>query len=218
MIRDVISNDGYVISGLISLSIIIIAKTINSRRFSDLTRVFSNSNYFRIYLKEHSFLDSFDFLLFLNFCINITTYSYVIYCCLIDLIEINFKTFSTIFLVILLFILVKVLTGLFVGYVFDIYKTISVLIFQQISTLNFIGIMLLPVNLLLAFGLNYQIEWLIISVSFVIIIATAGMLKTVYTNLNLVLSNFLYFILYICTLEIGPYIIIYDQLKDYNIL
>ena len=118
----------------------------------------------------------------------------------------------------MLFILAKVLTGLFVGYVFDIYKTISVLIFQQISTLNFIGIMLLPVNLLLAFGLNYQIEWLIISVSFVIIVATAGMLKTVYTNLNLVLSNFLYFILYICTLEIGPYIIIYDQLKDYNLL
>ena len=218
MIRDVISNNGYVISTLISLSIIIIAKTIHKRRFSDLIRVFSNSNYFRIYLKEHRFFDSFDLLLFLNFCINCTAYAYIIYCSLINLIEINIRIFSTIFLAILLFLLVKLLTRLFVGYVFDIYGTISILIFQQISTINFIGITLLPVNLLLVFGLNYKIEWLIISVSFVIITAVAGILKTIQTNLNLVLSNFLYFILYICTLEIGPYIIIYDQLKDYNLL
>tara|TARA_B100001063_G_scaffold22988_1_gene17509 strand:+ start:300 stop:956 length:657 start_codon:yes stop_codon:yes gene_type:complete len=218
MIRDVISNDGYVISALISLSIIIIAKTVNSRRFSDLIRVFSNSNYYKIYLKEHRFIDSFDLLLFLNFCINCTAHFYIIYCSLINLIEINIRTFSTIFLTILLFLMVKLLIRLFIGYVFDIYSTISILIFQQISTINFIGIALIPVNLLLVFGLNYQIEWLIISVSFVIITAVAGMLKTIQTNLNLVLSNFLYFILYICTLEIGPYIIIYDQLKDYNLL
>jgi len=218
MIRDVISNNGYVISALISLLIIIIAKTIHKRRFSDLIRVFSNSNYFRIYLKEHRFLDSFDLLLFLNFCINCTAFIYIIYCSIINLIEINVRIFSTIFLAILLFLLVKLLTRLFIGYVFNIYGTISILIFQQISTTNFIGITLLPVNLLLVFGLNYQIEWLIISVSFVIITAVAGILKTIQTNLNLVLSNFLYFILYICTLEIGPYIIIYDQLKDYNLL
>tara|TARA_B100001287_G_scaffold276577_1_gene287965 strand:- start:2212 stop:2868 length:657 start_codon:yes stop_codon:yes gene_type:complete len=218
MIRDVISNNGYVISALISLSIIIIAKKIHGRRFSDLIRVFSNSNYFRIYLKEHRVFDSFDLLLFLNFCINCSAYSFIIYCSLINLIEINVRTFLTIFLAIVLFLLIKLLTRLFIGYVFDIYDTISILTFQQISTINFIGITLLPVNLMLAFGLNYQIEWLIISISFMIIIAISGMLKTIQTNLSLVLSNFLYFILYICTLEIGPYIIIYYQLKDYNLL
>jgi hypothetical protein len=212
MIRDVISNDGYVISSLLSLLIILIVKKINRRRFSDLIRLFANSNYLRIYLKEHRFLDLFDFILFLNFIINCTTHAYILYSSFINLIEINTNKFATISIAFTIFLVLKLILKLLTGYLFDLYKTISILIFQQVSTINFIGIMLLPINLLLVFGLNFDIRWIIISTVLIVII------KTIQTNLNFVLSNFLYFILYICTLEIGPYIIIYDQLKNYNYL
>jgi hypothetical protein len=218
MIRDVISNDGYVISSLLSLLIILIVKKINRRRFSDLIRLFANSNYLRIYLKEHRFLDLFDFILFLNFIINCTTHAYILYSSFINLIEINTNKFATISIAFIIFLVLKLILKLLTGYLFDLYKTISILIFQQVSTINFIGIMLLPINLLLVFGLNFDIRWIIISTVLIAITILIGMLKTIQTNLNFVLSNFLYFILYICTLEIGPYIIIYDQLKNYNYL
>jgi hypothetical protein len=218
MIRDVISNDGYVISSLLSLLIILIVKKINRRRFSDLIRLFANSNYLRIYLKEHRFLDLFDFILFLNFIINCTTHAYILYSSFINLIEINTNKFATISIAFIIFLVLKLILKLLTGYLFDLYKTISILIFQQVSTINFIGIMLLPINLLLVFGLNFDIRWIIISTVLIVITILIGMLKTIQTNLNFVLSNFLYFILYICTLEIGPYVIIYDQLKNYNYL
>lgn len=218
MIRDVISNDGYVISSLLSLLIILIVKKINRRRFSDLIRLFANSNYLRIYLKEHRFLDIFDFILFLNFIINCTTYTYILYASFINLIEINTNKFAAISIAFTIFLVLKLILKLLTGYLFDLHKTISILIFQQVSTINFIGIMLLPINLLLVFGLNFDIRWIIISVVLIATTILIGMLKTIQTNLNFVLSNFLYFILYICTLEIGPYVIIYDQLKNYNYL
>lgn len=218
MIRHVISNDGYVISSLVSLLIILIVKSINRRRFSDLIRLFTNSNYLRIYLKEHRFLDVFDFILFFNFIINCTAYAYVLYGSFINLIEINTNKFATISIAIIIFLALKLILKLLIGYLFDLHKTISILIFQQISTINFIGIMLLPINLLLVFGLNFDIKWIILSIILIATTILNGMLKTIQTNLNFVLSNFLYFILYICTLEIGPYVIIYDQLKNYNYL
>ena len=218
MIRHVISNDGYVISSLLSLLIILIVKSINRRRFSDLIRLFTNSNYLRIYLKEHRFLDVFDFILFFNFIINCTAYAYVLYGSFINLIEISTNKFATISIAIIIFLALKLILKLLIGYLFDLHKTISILIFQQISTINFIGIMLLPINLLLVFGLNFDIKWIILSIILIATTILNGMLKTIQTNLNFVLSNFLYFILYICTLEIGPYIIIYDQLKNYNYL
>ena len=218
MIRHVISNDGYVISSLVSLLIILIVKSINRRRFSDLIRLFTNSNYLRIYLKEYRFLDVFDFILFFNFIINCTAYAYVLYGSFINLIEINTNKFATISIAIIIFLALKLILKLLIGYLFDLHKTISILIFQQISTINFIGIMLLPMNLLLVFGLNFDIKWIILSIILIATTILNGMLKTIQTNLNFVLSNFLYFILYICTLEIGPYVIIYDQLKNYNYL
>ena len=218
MIRHVISNDGYVISSLLSLLIILIVKSINRRRFSDLIRLFTNSNYLRIYLKEHRFLDVFDFILFFNFIINCTAYAYVLYGSFINLIEISTNKFATISIAIIIFLALKLILKLLTGYLFDLHKTISILIFQQVSTINFIGIILLPINLLLVFGLNFDFIWMIISIVLIATTILIGMLKTIQTNLNFVLSNFLYFILYICTLEIGPYVIIYDQLKNYNYL
>jgi hypothetical protein len=218
MIRDVISNDGYVISSLLSLLIILIVKKINRRRFSDLIRLFANSNYLRIYLKEHRFLDVFDFILFLNFIINCTAYTYILYGSFINLIEIKTNKFVTISITFTIFLALKLILKLLTGYLFDLHKAISILIFQQVSTINFIGIMLLPINLLLVFGLNFDIIGIIISIVLIATTFLVGILKTIQTNLNFVLSNFLYFILYICTLEIGPYVIIYDQLKNYNYL
>jgi hypothetical protein len=94
----------------------------------------------------------------------------------------------------------------------------NILTFQQISSLNFIGILLLPINLILVFQFNFGKSAVILCAISMLVVLGFGMAKTVQSNLSLVLSNFLYFILYICTLEIGPLVVLYDLINGSNYL
>ena len=70
MLREVTSNDGFILCALTSLTLLLIVKLMHSRRLIDFLGFLGNSNYLRIYLKDHSFFDRFDVLLFINFCLN----------------------------------------------------------------------------------------------------------------------------------------------------
>lgn len=218
MLRAVISNDGYVLCTLLSLSLVLVVKILNSKRMMDFLRFLGNSNYLRIYIKEHSFFDRFDSLLFFNFCLNGTAFGYIIYAAFVDQIEINITTFLISFGLIAFWVLLKTGIQLLIGYVFDFYKYINILKFQQISSLNFVGIMLLPMNAVLVFQLNFDAYAVLLSGIILLTVIGFGMIKTIQSNLKLVLSNFFYFILYICTLEFGPWILTYGLLGSNNSL
>jgi hypothetical protein len=126
----------------------------------------------------------------------------------------NGSIFFTAFGLIALGIVLKIGFELLIGFVFDLYKPLNVLTFQQISSINFAGVLLLPMNALLVFYLNFEKSAVLIVVLLVLFVLILGMVKTIQSNLKLILSNFLYFILYICTLEFGPYIIIYNYLNQ----
>jgi hypothetical protein len=130
----------------------------------------------------------------------------------------NGSIFFTAFGLIALGIVLKIGFELLIGFVFDLYKPLNVLTFQQISSINFAGVLLLPMNALLVFYLNFEKSAVLIVVLLVLFVLILGMVKTIQSNLKLILSNFLYFILYICTLEFGPYIIIYNYLSQSSYL
>ena len=218
MLREVISNDGYVLCALLSLLLLLIVKILHSRRLIDFLGFLGNSNYLRIYLKDHSFFDSFDVLLFFNFCFNATAFGYIAYVALVGDVAMNGSIFFTAFGLIALGIVLKIGFELLIGFVFDLYKPLNVLTFQQISSINFAGVLLLPMNALLVFYLNFEKSAVLIVVLLVLFVLILGMVKTIQSNLKLILSNFLYFILYICTLEFGPYIIIYNYLSQSSYL
>jgi hypothetical protein len=184
----------------------------------DFLGFLGNSNYLRIYLKDHSFFDSFDVLLFFNFCLNATAFGYIAYVALVGDVAMNGSIFFTAFGLIALGIVLKIGFELLIGFVFDLYKPLNVLTFQQISSINFAGVLLLPMNALLVFYLNFEKSAVLIVVLLVLFVLILGMVKTIQSNLKLILSNFLYFILYICTLEFGPYIIIYNYLSQSSYL
>ena len=130
----------------------------------------------------------------------------------------NGSVFFMSFGLIALVLLLKIGVELLIGFVFDLYKPLNVLTFQQISSINFIGILLLPMNSLLVFHYNFEKSSVLIGALLVLSVLILGMVKTIQSNLKLILGNFLYFILYICTLEFGPYVIIYNYLSQSNYL
>ena len=218
MLREVTSNDGFILCALTSLTLLLIVKLIHSRRLIDFLGFLGNSNYLRIYLKDHSFFDRFDVLLFINFCLNSVAFGFIVQRAQTRNIEMNSTAVFICIGLLALVICLKIGFGLLIGYAFDLYKEMNILTFQQISSLNFIGILLLPINLILVFQFNFEKSAVILCAISMLLVLGFGMAKTVQSNLSLVLSNFLYFILYICTLEIGSLIVLYDLINVSNYL
>ena len=218
MLREVTSNDGFILCALTSLTLLLIVKLMHSRRLIDFLGFLGNSNYLRIYLKDHSFFDRFDVLLFINFCLNSVAFGFIVQRAQTRNIEMSSTAVFICIGLLALVICLKIGFELLIGYAFDLYKEMNILTFQQISSLNFIGILLLPINLILVFQFNFEKSAVILSAISMLVVLGFGMAKTVKSNLSLVLSNFLYFILYICTLEIGPLVVLYDLIKRSNYL
>ena len=209
MLREILFNDMYTAIIVASLAIITIAKLINYKRFTHFLRLFGSSNYLRIYFKDHHFLDSFDVVLFLNFCINGTLIGLLSYFHFVQKLEVNAVMFIKTAGILGAGVLTKILLELGIGYLFDIQKLFHIYVFQQVSFLNFLGVLLLPVNSFLIFGIPNQPRLLVITLVISGVILSIGFLKSIKTYQKLLINNFFYFILYLCTLEIGPYILMY---------
>ena len=213
MLREFISKDWYVVFCLLSLVIILVAKKNDTQRFSAFLKLFGNNNYLRIYLKEHSFFDRFDSLLFINFCVNIIIFGWIGYQFIFGPVAMNLLLFSQLFALVAGVVMLKIGFELFLGYVLDLQTLFNILTFQQISSYNFVGLVLLPVNAFVVFGVDFAPLAIVLSTILILLIVVVGMTKTVQSNINMLLNNFFYFILYLCTLEIGPYLVLYKALN-----
>ena len=208
MLREVLFNDLYTTIIVVSLAIIVSAKLLNFNRFTDFLRLFGNSNYLRIYFKDHKFLDPFDIVLFINFCINGSLIGILTYRHFVQNLEVAPLLFLKLAGILGAGALLKILLELGIGYLFNIPKLFHSYVFQQISFLNFLGVVLLPLNSLLIFGVpnNHTLLVLILVISGLILLI--GLIKSIKTHQKLLINNLFYFILYLCTLEIGPYILL----------
>jgi len=106
-------------------------------------------------------------------------------------------------------VLIRILIKLGIGLVFDIKILFNSYVFQQLSFLNYLGMILLPLNALLIYGAPANSNLLVLILAISGLILGVGFLKTFKSYQNLLINNLFYFILYLCTLEIGPYIILY---------
>ena len=207
MLREVLFNDLYTTIIVVSLAIIVSAKLLNFNRFTDFLRLFGNSNYLRIYFKDHKFLDPFDIVLFINFCINGSLIGILTYRHFVQNLEIDALLFLKLAGILGAGALLKILLELGIGYLFNIPKLFHSYVFQQISFLNFLGVVLLPLNSLLIYGAPNHHTLLVIILVISGLILFTGLMKSIKTYQKLLINNLFYFILYLCTLEIGPYIL-----------
>ncbi len=212
MLRVVQFDDWYTAIIIASLIIMVSAKILNPSRFRELI---NNSNYLRIYIKDHKFFNLFDILLFTNFCVNAVLIISLFYSTL-NKFNLKFNDFIALSGLLGLVVTAKFLIEFIIGSIFEI-KNISLShVFQQISTLNVLGIILLPFNALSIY--SYPKQLLLFGVIFIIscIIIFYGLIKSIKSYQKLLINNFFYFILYLCTLEIGPYVIL-CKLFSYDI-
>ncbi|MDT0559667.1 DUF4271 domain-containing protein [Ichthyenterobacterium sp. W332] len=216
MLREVISYDwltGFLILGLVAITV---SKMVYTSRFFDFLGLIGNSKYLKIYSRDQKFIDSFDSLLFINLTLTIATFSFLAYNSIVAPLEFNLALFLKLVFAIAAIVLIKVLIERLIGSLFDIDEVVDAYLFQKTSFKNFTGFILLPINALLLFSVSLNSVVVFSVIGLIVIINLIGFISSFKTYQKLLLNNLFYFILYLCALEIGPYVILYKVFIEYN--
>ena len=209
MIRDIYSNELFTILLLVGMIVIAIAKLTAPKRFEDFLLVIGNSKYLKIYTREQKFFDKFDALLFSNLILSIATFSFIIYRNIYDIKGIDVNIIFKLIIGVGSFILIKVLIERLIASIFEIDNIIDQYLFQKISYKNYLGLLLLPINAILLYSFNNSLTLIYIFIGLLLIVNIIGLITSFKTHQSLIKHNLFYFILYLCALEITPYLILY---------
>ena len=199
MIRDIISNDSLTIILLVSLLYVIILKRINPTIFDqnlsfkkkELINKISNS---LLGIKSIEIL--YNFLFISNLSILLTFFK-----------NKNFELFVYYELLgfVSIFFVVKIMLDFSIGRLFSISELMKNYIWQKLVYHNSLGILLLLFNFLIAYSIfdGYYITLISIYISLVFLLFSYC---SIYFSMKkVIIKNWFYFILYLCTLEIIPY-------------
>jgi len=213
MLREIISNEWFTILIVLCICILAFAKAAFSNRFNDFLWVIGNSKYLKIYSRDQKFIDQFDGLLFLNLIISSAIFYFIWYNTFFDSIVFDVVLFVKLLIGIGAIILIKVLLERLIGSLFEIDSLIDSYVFQKTNYKNYIGLILLPINVLLIFAVQPSKTIIYIIISFLFVINLVGFITSFKIHQKLILNNLFYIILYLCAFEIAPYIILYKVLN-----
>lgn len=214
MLREIISNEWFTILIILCIGIITVVKVNFSNRFNDFLWVIGNSKYLKIYLRDQKFIDRFDGFLFFNLIISLSLFFFILNNSLFEFRNFDLILFFKLMVGIGGIILVKVLIERLIGSLFEIDGLIDAYIFQKMNYKNYIGLFLIPINILLIYAFQPSKTVIFLVIGLLLLINFIGFLTSFKMHQKLILANFFYFILYLCALEFAPYIILY---KLFNI-
>ncbi|MFC7445175.1 hypothetical protein C7H62_0812 [Mesoflavibacter sp. HG96] len=209
MLRQINNTDIITAIFIACLLCIAISKLLFGKRFDIFSNLILTNRYIKAYIKEQHFFETFDALLFINLILNGGIFIYIIQKALSSTVLSQLLILKYAILLGSFFI-VKVLIERLLASVFKIDHLINSYLFNKISYRNYLGLILLPVNAILIYYVDYSANLLYILGISVLAIYTIILLTYYSKNLNLLKQSLFYFILYLCALEIAPYIIVYQ--------
>jgi len=214
--RNFVTYEWFTIFTIIGLLAIVIVKLSYSLRFNDFLSVIGNSKYLKIYVKDQKFIDQFDSFLFVNLALSLSIFIYFAYSTFIAPIDFELTAFLKLLFAISIIIIIKTLLERLIGSLFEIDSLIDHYLFQKTTFKNYSGLVFLVANLLLIYT-SITAEAVVITVlSLVCLINIIGFFASFKNYQNVLNPNFFYFLLYLCALEIAPYILLYKSISEYN--
>ena len=186
--------------------IIAILKVIYPKRFNDFIRLPVSNNYFLAKGKSEEVRHPFSILLFV---IQLISTSLFVNLFFLEKGKANVFLFLQILFVVFVFIIVKTSIEKMIGAIFSIEKLIDHYIYEKLSYRNFLSLLLIIINLIFYFSIKPDLNILLILTG-ILFLVNMLILSYSYKNYrSLIFSNLFYFLLYICALEISPYLILY---------
>ncbi|MCG9971611.1 DUF4271 domain-containing protein [Christiangramia crocea] len=186
-----------------------VAKLLFPQRFAEFISLLNSGKFIAFKGKENKAFHGFNILLLCFQALAVSIFLFIVYRYYFELRQPALIVFIRIFTAYICFILIKAGIEKIIGNIFEIDEKIDYYLFQKFSYRNFISIFLLTASLFLIYSLN-PTALLIGLTGGITLTANSIALFIIYRRNQSVLSaNWFYFILYLCALEIAPYIILY---------
>ena len=186
--------------------LVTVLRVVYPKRFDDFIKLPISNNYFLTKGKFEELKHPFSVLFFL---IQVLTLSLFIFLFFLEKREVSATIFIKITLASFTFILIKTCIEKLIGSIFDIETIINNYIFTKLSYRNFISLFLIVLNFIFYFSVEPTMLLLFIFSGFIVVLNLFILFINYKNYRSLIFSNFFYFLLYICALEISPYLIIY---------
>lgn len=209
LIRNTGNHDLIVILLSSCFALIVVSRFLFESRFYDFFELLKNGKYLVIYGKNSFNYDLFNIILsgiqLISLSIFITQY--------LPVSEFFFsQSIFYCFFFLLGLIVCKYLAEKLFFIILGIEKVYDHVIFQKITFRNLIGILLFIINILLFWVFNFSDTIILIIAILVGLLYIATTIIVYRNHLSVILNNLFYFILYLCALEISPYILLYKLL------
>lgn len=203
---------------LLSILLMVFAKNAFYSRFLNFIILPFNNKYIFMYNKKDKLFNWFNIFFtlfqFLNFSLFIFLASHILFA---PSEKFNVMAYVGILLGLTLFWGLKIFLQLGNAFIFNSQNAISEIVFKKLSYLNYSGIVMLLANLLLHFVFKESKTTVIISILAIVLINAIGWTTILRNHQKFIAGNFVYFILYLCALEIAPIVIIGGYLIERNL-
>ncbi|MEJ6623413.1 MAG: DUF4271 domain-containing protein [Flavobacteriaceae bacterium] len=196
---------------LLSLLIMVLSKQIHLHRFTLFTNLLTNNKYVLVYNKKKQLLHPFQLLWQLFAILNTSLFLYLN----LGLLTIRLgsssylsSSFILIFLGVAFFVYAKQLAQRLNGVFFNNNRLMKDLTFKKSSYFNYASIILFISNLLFLFLFPNSRILFFVSIGLAFLVILSGWLVIIRNHQKHIINNIFYFILYLCALEIAPFLII----------
>ncbi|WP_261376881.1 DUF4271 domain-containing protein [Gillisia sp. Hel_I_86] len=193
-----------------------LGKALFHNRFEDFTSLATSGKFLMIKSREHKLLFGFNVLMLTVHILSVSLFVFL-----------TFRLFTSQtlenqgslllriitaygFIVLLKFTVEKIIAN-----VFDIDEIIDTYIFQKQTYLNFISLIIFGLSLFLVYSDIPRLPLFYLIIVLIIIALSYTLYTIINKNLRLISRFWFYFILYICALEIAPYVILYKLITKY---
>jgi hypothetical protein len=211
--RTIISKDWFTLFFVITLCLLVITRFIFKKQFGFFLGFFVSNKYQNNFIaKQENVINGFTALLFIIQLISFAIFSYVAATFFNPNLVNTPLLFVKIISFLMFFIIIKYIIEKIIAVILDIESYIDVYNFHKVNARNLFGLILIPVNLLLVYYLdgNKFVFFSVICIFFLYNLIVLFLLLKNYQKL--IISKLFYFILYLCALEIAPYLVIYKFL------
>lgn len=207
--RILATTDWATIIFILCLALIAVTRTVFEVRFAEFSRLLFSDKYIKVYRDNNNLMSWFNVSLFL---LHLVSFSFFIQ---LVLSQYGFGSkhdsllFLRIFTLLGVFILSKFLIEKIIAVCFNAEEFVEQFNLVKVSYRTYIGLILLPINILLFYSKDFPEFILAGLIVIVLIINVLTYVFSLRTYQNAVMSKLFYFILYLCTLEIAPYFFVY---------
>ena len=198
---------------LACLVLFVLAKQLYPKRFNEFILLPATNKYFFTQGKNEKIQHPFNLILFIAQAISVSLFIYLyIQSYRPNLVETNPWLFTHILTGYVVFVSIKFALEKIIGSIFSLDSLINSYLFQKLNYRNLLTVVFILGNLIFFYLVKPAPSALFAFILVILILNGITMFYCYKRNASTILANFFYFILYLCALEIAPYIILYQVL------